>query len=482
MANLAGTPYTIVYQGKDITEDIAYYVESIGFNDDVDGKSSDVTITVNDKLGKWKQKWKVYSGSSLQLSIRSLNCGTFQVDDAVVRGAPDTVDIKALATGYSTQLRTKRSQSHENKRLGEIVDHVAKRHKLKVIGTPADILINHSSQHRETDLHYLHRMAKKYGHIVSVRRNTLTFMPIYGVQQQDTPAVLDKRDMAAYRFHDAFSKTYNSAKVKYHHPVQCKLIEANVGMKVKKTRDGVLLCTPDKAARNYQRLYRNGVPRNDSDPKNSADSFSPEFFIDKANANNASIGSQSATYANNHYTADAPKISNSQIANAHGNASDLAAKKNANQVGNDFSASTIGTDILNKFFYTKPDMLVIKDVHVENVQQAQEVAKAALFNANTENRTGWIRVRGSEYYVAGNNIKLTGFGLYSGMYTITHVNHTLDNSGGWVCTIDLKMMATTVRPQKPKPKVTAASAHYVDDAHGASYRGGSPFIGGGRAL
>ena len=81
------------------------------------------------------------------------------------------------------------------------------------------------------------------------------------------------------------------------------------------------------------------------------------------------------------------------------------------------------------------DTLIIKE-RLESKEQAEKRAKAALTSANDRQVTANITVVGTIKYVAGAQIKLSGFGVLSGIYTVTAAAHSISRSG-WTVSLTL---------------------------------------------
>jgi phage protein D len=399
--------YTLHYDGKDITENLRPHLKNIIFRDHIDGKSDDVKIIVHDAQGRWKDQWMVRKGATLTVTIGELNCGTFSIDDITLSGPPSEVHIGALATGYDIQLRTRRTKSHEAKTHGQIIKDTAQELGLQVTGTihNENMLYGRLTQRHMTPLAWLHHMGRRTGNVVSVRKNKLTYTSIYDVEAADTAATIDVTDISNYTIHDRFATTYNQGTLNYMNPQTGKLVTAKMTMSVRKTTDGVLLCKPDQVAKNYNRYYLKGVPKQDPTGSSRADSYDVQF---------------SPTEAPNTY--DGSRYSD--------------------------------------FIRVSQDQIVIKNEHVENQQQAEALLLSELYHCNTDQRTARIKLPGNEYYLAGNSVKITGWGLYSGRYVIQSTEHIIDGKGGWDTILELKQMAVAVRPAKKAPPVKATSSGY----------------------
>lgn len=100
----------------------------------------------------------------------------------------------------------------------------------------------------------------------------------------------------------------------------------------------------------------------------------------------------------------------------------------------------------------KDDVFVVQ-TKTENDTQAKEKAKAALYRANTKQKTGTIKVPGDPLYCAGNNIDITDMGVGSAKYGITESSHNYNKHDGYTTDLDIKAVATVpVAKNKIRPK------------------------------
>lgn len=229
--NVPRPTYEIIYNGKDITRDILSYVLSFSFSDKSSGESDELEIVVEDSSGIWRNEWYPVKGDFITAKIfnegQTLKCGSFTVDEMSATGGSggDTVTIKALAAGINKKTRTKKSSAHEGKTLREIANTIAAQNNLKVVGTIANVRIERSTQHRETDLKYLHRLAGEFGYTFSVRDDTLVFTKIFELEKKRAAFVLTNKEIISWSITDKTAHTFKAVKVSYHNPKQKEVIE-----------------------------------------------------------------------------------------------------------------------------------------------------------------------------------------------------------------------------------------------------------------
>jgi phage protein D len=220
--------YKITYNNKDVTADLTPYVTGVTYTDKTEGESDTIEIQLEDTDGLWRGAWYPTKGDTLQVEAGYtdllLPCGVFQIDEIEISGPPDVVSIRGMATGTQPAIRTRNNSAHENKTLREIANTIGGAHGLTVQGEIEEIRINRATQYRETDLAFLKRISWKYGHVFSVRGDLLVFQTIYGLEGADAVSEVDRTDLIRYSLTDKTAETYKAAEVKYHDPVQKKVI------------------------------------------------------------------------------------------------------------------------------------------------------------------------------------------------------------------------------------------------------------------
>ena len=77
-----------------------------------------------------------------------LNCGCFEIDEIEFQTPPDTLTVKALATGITKALRQNNSVAYENKSLKQIANEIAKKHNLTLVGEIDDIRVERITQNQ----------------------------------------------------------------------------------------------------------------------------------------------------------------------------------------------------------------------------------------------------------------------------------------------------------------------------------------------
>lgn len=224
--------FRVTYEGRDITNDITRYLLSVEYTDNTADSSDEISISLEDTAGLWKNDWYPSKGDKLKLEIGYddvlVDCGTFTVDEIELSGPPDTVTIRGLAAGINSPLRSKTSRAYENQTLRQIAQAVADKNGLSVEGEILDITIGRTTQMRETDLAFLKRVAGEYGHLFSVRDSKLVFTSVYDIQRGNPVIEFNRGDLIRYSVKDKALTTYQDAEVSYHNPSENEVVKATI--------------------------------------------------------------------------------------------------------------------------------------------------------------------------------------------------------------------------------------------------------------
>ncbi len=390
--NLTVVNYKIFYENKNITKDVSDYLLSLSYQDKAAGESDEIELKLHDKDLLWQNDWYPDKGAKLTVEIEDkgqvLKCGTFTIDEISVSfdRAGDVVHIRGLAAGITKSLRSKKSSAHENKTLKELAQTIADNHGLILKGKIEQVTISRVTQNRESDLALLKRISDKFGYAFTIRDNILLFTSNYELESKVHVYSLDKSEITSGSFNDVSKEVFTEVRVRYHDPTKNKLIE-----KIYQRKDAIIAnINAQKAA-----IKKIAVEAKNQKEKDTAGDIGGFFGI---------------------FSEDDP--------------------------GERREQSTIkyfaGYDVLNKY------------ETVDNEQQAEAIAKAALHKSITREKTCQIRCPGNSLLISGVNVELKGFGQLSGIYHILESTHYLDRDSGYETSFEAKRVEATA-PKRFRP-------------------------------
>ncbi len=211
----------LVYQEKDISRDITPYFTSFSFTDNSEGKADDVKLTLEDTRHLWQGAWFPGKGDIIRASIvcenwerpgdnRSLNCGSFSVDEIDLQGPPDAVSLGGVSSFTTTALRREtKNRAWENSNLETIAGDIAKDNSMELFYEGPVINFKRKDQRGKSDLAFLQSLATESGLSVKISDSRLILFDGKKLEAAPPVTTIRRRD-ALKRFslktkaHDVF--------------------------------------------------------------------------------------------------------------------------------------------------------------------------------------------------------------------------------------------------------------------------------------
>ena len=210
----------IIWNGKDVTQDVSKYTSTVNYTDREEGMSDDLSILFDNSTLIWSEDWYPTEGDTIELYIGYevfTYCGLFTVDDITLSGPPDMIEVKALAAGITKNLRTRNNKAFENLSLKQIAQFFCTKHNLQLVDSSSmlsKINLPRKTQENKTDLAFLSDLAKEYGFIFSIRGNKLVFVSYFDMDNLEAIKSFDKSDISTYSINQKTYDTYASAEFK----------------------------------------------------------------------------------------------------------------------------------------------------------------------------------------------------------------------------------------------------------------------------
>lgn len=234
--------FQVLYNDKDITEDITRSLIDLSYMDAVTGKADELEITLEDVDAKWRSSWYPDKGAILKLKIgyetALADCGEFHIDEIELSGPPDVVRIKATSAKVTSAMRTRNSGAFESVTLKQVAEKIAAKHGLTVTGKFYTLRVDRITQNEETDLAFLSRLAAQYGFVFSVRGSNMFFSSVYDLEDGTPVIEIDRAQLMSYSLRDSTADTYQAAEVKYKNPKSGEMVDYQYKTETFKNKDG----------------------------------------------------------------------------------------------------------------------------------------------------------------------------------------------------------------------------------------------------
>ncbi len=231
------TSINILYQGKDITKDLAPELLSFTFTDNAKGTADDITLTLEDRSGTWLHDWTPTKGDVITASIihtsgtktQSLPCGSFSIDQLEYSYPPAVLSIKAVSSSVKKSAsQVKKTCSWENVSVREICADIASQNGLSLMmDAEADSRFERIDQVQQSDLEFLRELCSDYGLAVKIQEGRIVVYDLaeYEAKEPVLKIALDDERLLSFKFTSKNAKIVRSVKVRGHNPIKDETYE-----------------------------------------------------------------------------------------------------------------------------------------------------------------------------------------------------------------------------------------------------------------
>lgn len=222
---------TILYEGVDITAYIQKDLLNFKYTDNASDNADDISITLKDENAKWLNYWFPEKGDSISSVInianwnkngekRSLNCGSFIIDEPEYSGRPRILTINAASTPSNTDFTgTKKSRAWENIKLSSIAKDISDGAGLYLFfDSDDDPVYQRQDQSEKSDMTFLSELCKNEGLGFKVTDNKVIIFN--EAQYESLPSIINLSESSgminSYSFKTSFTSTgYAGCRIKY---------------------------------------------------------------------------------------------------------------------------------------------------------------------------------------------------------------------------------------------------------------------------
>lgn len=222
----------LIYQGKNITEDIAPDLLRFAYSDNATGMADDVTIELKDNNRKWISSWAPNKGDIIKPSIITtdwryggdncrLFCGTFLVDVPSYSGPPRIMALGGIAVPVNTGfMTTQKSRTWESASIKKIAQTIANNAELKLhFDSKLNPVIQFIEQSEEADVSFLLNVCKSAGLAMKLYNQKIVIYNEVEYEAKAPVATLIESDMENWSANTSWTDTgYDGCKVEYTDP------------------------------------------------------------------------------------------------------------------------------------------------------------------------------------------------------------------------------------------------------------------------
>lgn len=211
MADAPEPYYKLTLNGVDATKDLTPYVMSVTYTDNITGKADELQVELDNTDFRFLNDWYLSTGMVVNFWIGQMYCGQFMIDNPAQSGAPHIATFKAQSAEFSGPIRVKNSFNHYKKTLQSIVQQYANTYGLTIVGTIPSINLTTIIQSRQSDIDFLHTLARNYGCYCSIKGKNLVFDMLENLWKVNTARTINFGPQISYSFESSLPESADAA-------------------------------------------------------------------------------------------------------------------------------------------------------------------------------------------------------------------------------------------------------------------------------
>ncbi|HEX2881442.1 MAG TPA: peptidoglycan-binding protein [Polyangiaceae bacterium] len=410
--------WLVNYENTDVSNELAGMLVSVDYTDHVQGSADQLTLTVEDGVGRWREGW--WPDKDDRISVKMgmkgqalLDAGQFSVDECELKGPPYTASISALSAPQTGNLRTKENRAFEGLTLAELAGQMATELSLNLIGDVADVYLGRVTQNAETTVAFMRRLSESYGYAFSIRPPNLVFYELLALEAAPPTITIDRTSLGAgWSLKGSVQETYVACEASYLDPATGELLKVRV--EAAHIREAVLIGASPQAS---EALPLPTKTLRFGDTGEQVEWW--QTFLIAQGYDTGGLDGIFGTITRRSTMAFQRKMSITVDGIVGPETRRAAVAAGYSNTDASPGAATSGR------------VLRLKE-RFESQQQAELRARAELAAANRLRVKGRLPLPGDNRVVSGATINLTGLGRLSGKYLVSDAMHKVARSG-WTC-------------------------------------------------
>jgi hypothetical protein len=220
------------YEGVEATRVLSERLLCVGITERFNEQLSEARLVFEDSDGRWRGSWFPKAEERLRLKLGNSeqvrDFGLYRIYEVNYTGDRSGERIEILAVSGTERLYEKRWASYRQQPLKAVVETVAGRHGLRVVGEIGGTLA-FEAQRNESDMAFLHRLAKRYGYVMKMEGSELIFTSHSQIDDSPSVATIRRGDVKSYQFSDKAIGTYKRCVVRGFNAKTRQVLEGTAG-------------------------------------------------------------------------------------------------------------------------------------------------------------------------------------------------------------------------------------------------------------
>ncbi len=228
------TEINIIYEGKDISNDILPFLIGLTYTDSASGESDVLDLELMDKDGIWIDSWFPKPGDKISALIsvinwkfegddKTLNCGTFIVDEISFSGRPRILNLSAISIPAAQDFNdTKKSKTWNKITIKNIAKEMSANAKVELMFLADDVKIDSIEQENTSDMEFLYKLCETYGLAMKVYNEKIVIFDEIDYEKKDSIGILTELSFTSWSGNTTIAGIYDGVKISYQSPTNSK--------------------------------------------------------------------------------------------------------------------------------------------------------------------------------------------------------------------------------------------------------------------
>lgn len=238
----------VIFNGVDISEDIAHSISSLNYTDNSKNAIDDLELELENLDYRWLDSWYPDENAQLLIGIYEengkesnfLDLGTFYIDEPTFDN--NRLNLKCIALPLDQNIRDqKNTVAWEKITLKELVTQIANKHEMTAEIYADNEFYERLDQNQETDLAFIDRVIKETGLNMKVSDDKIIIFDDEEMKKNETIEIFNIKDerIRSFSLKKKNKDIYDKVEVSYYDPDKKKVIKEVITKKELEKRNEV---------------------------------------------------------------------------------------------------------------------------------------------------------------------------------------------------------------------------------------------------
>lgn len=228
----------LIYEGKEASG--MGVIENFSYVDEADSNADNISITVDNIDKRWANGWtpKLNDKISAKLSwidtiekSRSIDCGSFAVDDFSISASPLTCQINATIKPINNEFSiTPKSKLWKDVSVKQIATEITTASSLTLVfDSDSEDKVKELEQSNQTDSAFLKSLCEQYGLSLKIYDTKVVIYDVAKYEDKEAVATISRTQCTQWNYTNSILGTYTGAVFSYTNSKKNTTISVTVG-------------------------------------------------------------------------------------------------------------------------------------------------------------------------------------------------------------------------------------------------------------